>query len=152
MEVERVLTVNMLKPYYIKADENHIRVILAYKYFSIFIKGEVYQFIPIEEKEIRLHRKTREIVNLNAEFAFQRGKKIVRIAMSELVSLPNFLTLLHSIVEDFYQKNNLVDEEKMPSENESVIQELERLNLYRLIDKALDEHDEELFNKLTKLL
>lgn len=152
MGVERVLTVNMLKPYYIKADENNIRVILAYQYFSIFIKGEVYQFIPIEEKEIRLHRETREISNINAEFAFQRGKKIVRIAMTELVSLPNFLTLLHSIIEEFYKKNNILNEGKVPSENEGMVRELERLNLYRLIDKALDERDENLFYKLTKLL
>lgn len=149
-----MVTVRMLKPYYIKADENYIRVILAYQYFSVFINKEVYQFIPIEAKEIRLHRKNQKIVNTEARFAFQKGKDIIYIAMTELISLPDFLSELYSIVEQYYAQNIVEDEhEDEPNiESDLVVKELEKLNLNRLIDRALDERDAQAFYSLTKLL
>src|SRR5690625_3162430 len=94
----------MLKPYYIKSDAHYIRVVLAYQYFAIFVNQEVYQFIPTEAKEIRINRKTQKIVNIEAKFAFQKGKNIIYIPMTELISLPDFLIQLYSIVETYYSQ------------------------------------------------
>lgn len=58
-----MFTVKMLRPYYIKADEDHVRVILAYQYFSLFINEKVYQFVPTKAKEIQISRRTQKVVN-----------------------------------------------------------------------------------------
>jgi uncharacterized protein YpiB (UPF0302 family) len=146
-----MVTVKMLKPYYIKADADYVRVILAYQYFSVIINQQVYQFIPVEAKEIRIDRKTRKVKNLEAKFAFQKGKEVVYVSMSELISLPDFLEQLHAIAEPYYKKD-VMDQSDAENENVVIIAELERMNLKRLIDKALDDRDEESFNQLIKLL
>lgn len=150
--MQTVVTVKMLKPYYIKADAHRIRVILAYQYFSILINKEVYHFIPIEKKEIVIDRKTRRIVNIDAKFAFQKGKDIIYFKMSELISLPDFLIQLYFIVESYDARNQQNPKSKQSQETEFIINELERLNKVRMIDKALDERDEDTFYSLVKSL
>ncbi|MFD2044965.1 IDEAL domain-containing protein [Ornithinibacillus salinisoli] len=146
-----LISVKMLKPYYIKSNENYVRIILAYQYFAVVINKKVYQFIPVEAKEIRINRSTRKVENIGARFAFQKGKDIVYMTMSELLSLPDFLYQLHTIAKPYY---NCVDVESNEQENETaiIIDELEHLNVKRLIDNALDERDEEAFRTLVKLL
>src|SRR5690625_6896551 len=61
-----MITVKMLKPYYIKSNAQHVRVVLAYQYFSVVINQDVYQFIPVEAKEIRLNRTNKKVENINA--------------------------------------------------------------------------------------
>lgn len=150
--MEILLTVKMLKPYYIKTDAHHIRVVLAYQYFAIVIDQEVYQFIPTESKEIRINRKTQKIVNVDARFAFQKGKNIIYIPMTELISLPDFLIQLYAIVESYYGKGMIDKQDEESQEMDMIIDELERLNIKRLIDKSLDERDEAAFKSLVKLL
>lgn len=144
-----MVTVNMLKPYYIKAEVDYIRVILAYQYFSVLINQKVYQFIPVEAKEIRINRRTRKVENVEAKFAFQKGKEVVYMTISELILLPDFVNQLHSIAEPYYISENTIDQ---VNESAIMIHELENENVKRLIDKALDEQDEEAFNALVKYL
>ncbi|WP_077328082.1 IDEAL domain-containing protein [Virgibacillus siamensis] len=146
-----MVTVKMLKPYYIKADNEFIRVILAYQYFSVLIDEQVYQFVPTEAKEIRINRKTQKVENMGARFAFQKGKDIVYLTMTELISLPDFLLQLDVIAQPYYifeeeKQNNQIDETAL------IIHELENMNLRRLIDQSLDERDKGKFISLTKLL
>lgn len=150
--MEYLLTVKMLKPYYIKTDANQIRVVLAYQYFAIFIHNEVYQFIPTDAKEIRINRRTQKIINVDARFAFQKGKNIIYIPMTELISLPDFLIQLYSIVETYYANGHIEKHDEDSHEIDIVIDELERLNIKRLIDRSLDERDEATFQSLVKLL
>lgn len=147
-----MVTVKMLKPYYIKADANHVRVILAYQYFSILIKDQLYHFVPIEAKEIKIDRKTKKIVNVEARFSFQKGKDIIYIKMTELISLPDFLIQLYFIVESYYAQDKMECETEPSPESIAIIKELERLNIMRCIDKALDERDDKAFYSLVKLL
>lgn len=146
-----MVTVKMLKPYYIKADNDFIRVILAYQYFAVLIDEQVYQFVPTEAKEIRINRRTQKVENMGARFAFQKGKDIVYLTMSELISLPDFLLQLDVIAQPYYinekkQTNDQFDETAL------IVTELEKINLMRLIDKSLDERDSEAFHSLTKKL
>lgn len=129
-----VISVKMLKPYYIKADDEFVRIILAYQYFSVSINTHVYQFIPVEAKEIRINRKTRKVENVESRFAFQKGKEIIYMTMTELITLPDFLTQLHHIAKPYYEEFQEMDE--IASENRLILEELEKSNLKRLIDKA----------------
>jgi len=147
-----MVTVKMLKPYYIKTDNEHVRIVLAYQYFSIIIQEKVYQFIPIEANEIRINRRTQKVENIDAKFAFQHGKDVVYLTMAKLITLPDFLQQLHSIAGTYY-----IQDENELNGNSSIqhavlIDELERMNILRLIDKALDEKDEKSFYELVKLL
>jgi uncharacterized protein YpiB (UPF0302 family) len=144
-----VISVKMLKPYYIKADDQFVRIILAYQYFSVLINKQVFQFIPVEGKEIRINRRTRKVENVGSRFAFQKGKDIIYLTMTELISLPDFMTQLHHIAKPYYDENYEVNEE---FENRLMFNELERQNIKRLIDKALDERDEDTFRELVRLL
>lgn len=147
-----MVSVKMLRPYYIKADKKHVRVILAYQYFSIFVNEHVYHFIPIDAKEIVIHRKTKKIVNIESRFAFQKGKEIIYISMTELISLPDFLIQLYFIVESYYAQNKIEQKEQENPELDALIKELEYQNIKRLIDKSLDERDKNQFYSLVKFL
>lgn len=146
-----MFTVKMLKPYYIKADEDNIRVVLAYQYFSLFINEKVYQFVPTKAKEIQINRRTQKVVNTDALFAFQKGKDVIQVAMSELISIPDFLMQLSEIAKPYYIDES---EEKLAQKDENaiIINELEHENIKRLIDKALDERDQAAFDKLVDFL
>lgn len=139
-----MITVKMLKPYYIKANPKIVRIVLAYQYFSVSIKNEVYQFIPSDEKEIRINRYNKKIENIGARFAFQKGKNIVYMSMTDLISLPDFIFQLHTIAEPYFVKNI----EPTNDDTNKLIEELELQNLKRLIDQALDVRD---YNTLKEL-
>jgi len=143
-----MITVKMLKPYYIKANAEYVRVVLAYQYFSVVINDDTYQFIPIEAKEIRVNRSNKKIENIEARFAFQKGKKIIYMSMTELISLPDFIFQLHTIAKPYFKE----EKEAEHNENEELINELELINLKRLIDKALDKRDYKLLKELVKYL
>ncbi|MBY7144132.1 IDEAL domain-containing protein [Virgibacillus sp. NKC19-3] len=144
-----MVTVNMLKPYYIKAEDNYLRIILAYQYFSVLINQKIYQFIPVEAKEIRIHRRTGKVENVEAKFAFQKGKEVIYMTVSELMLLPDFVDQLHSIAEPYYINETAIDQK---NESAIIVRELEHENVKRLIDKALDEQDKEAFHTLVKYL
>lgn len=144
----------MLKPYYVKVDRKYVRLILGYQYFTVFMNNAEYEFIPTESKEIKINRQTRKIENIEDKFAFQKGTDIIYITMNELIYLPDFMIHLYDIAKPYYTKD-LDENEKQQVENDmnnAVIDELERLNIKRMIDKALDERDEESFHTLLKLL
>lgn len=149
-----MVTVKMLKPYYIKTEETHVRIILAYQYFSVLINRKVYQFIPVEANEIRIDRRTKKVVNTEAVFAFQNGKDVVNLPMSKLISLPDFLKQLDAIAESYYiqEQENDVSISIMEEELALLIEEMEKNNIRRLIDLALDNRDKHAFDRLTKLL
>lgn len=144
-----MVTVKLLKPYYIKMSADYIRVILAYQYFSLLINNQVYHFIPVEGKEIRINRKTKQVVNTETKFAFQKGNDTIYITMKKLTSLTDFMDQLTNIVEPYYTDDiSKLEDEK----NRNIFNEIERDNILRLIDRALDEKDQASFNYLIELL
>lgn len=70
-----MVTVKMLKPYYVKTEEKYIRIILAYQYFSIIMNKKVYQFIPVKSTEVRINRKTKKLRMSMMSLLFKKGKK-----------------------------------------------------------------------------
>lgn len=149
-----MVTVKLLKPYYIKMSSEYIRIILAYQYFSLIIDGKVYHFVPIKGKEIRINRRTKQVVNTETKFAFQKGKDIIYITMKKLTTLSDFMMQLNEIIKPYYEQPLLEEGKttKKKEETDEVIKQLELNNLKRLIDKALDEKDKETFEELIKFL
>lgn len=150
----KMVTVKLLKPYYIKMSSEYIRIILAYQYFTLIINGKVYHFVPIKGKEIRINRKTKQVVNTETKFAFQKEKDIIYITVKKLTTLSDFMMQLDRIIKPYYEQPLLEDREtvKRKKETDKIIKELEFENLKRLIDKALDEKDQKAFEQLVKLL
>ncbi|ASK62707.1 hypothetical protein CFK37_11415 [Virgibacillus phasianinus] len=146
-----MLTVKMLKPYYIKTENDYVRIILAYQYFALFINEKVYQFVPTKAKEIQINRRTQKVVNTDALFAFQKGKDVIQVAMSELISIPDFLLQLNEIAKPYYI-NETEEEINFKNENATIISELEQENIKRLIDQALDDRNRAAFERLVELL
>lgn len=149
-----MVTVKMLKPYYIKMNSEYIRIILAYQYFSLLIDKKVYHFVPIEGREILINRKTKKVVNTETKFAFQKGKEIIYITMKKLTSLVDFMDQLSEIIKPYYENSLAVrNEDTQLSESTNfLISELEVQNIKRLIDKSLDEGDIQTFHQLVKML
>ena len=149
-----MVSVKLLKPYYIKMNSDYIRIILAYQYFSLLIDKKVYHFVPIEGQEILVDRRTKEVVNTDTKFAFQKGKEIIYITMKKLTSLVDFMDQLEEIIKPYFDKPLVVREKDkvLREQTEKIIKELEIQNIKRLIDKSLDEGDQETFKSLVRLL
>lgn len=154
-----MVSVKLLKPYYIKMNSEYIRIILAYQYFSLFINKKVYHFVPIEGQEILVNRRTKKVVNTETKFAFQKGKDVIYITMKKLTSLVDFMDQLEEIIEPYYEEEEnkerslvVQPKEKLNEKTTLIIKELEEQNVRRLIDQALDERDVNAFYNLSKLL
>ncbi|HZW67930.1 MAG TPA: hypothetical protein VFF20_04925 [Pseudogracilibacillus sp.] len=150
-----MVTVKMLKPYYVKMNSQYIKVILAYQYFTLLIDGKLYHFVPIEGREILINRKTKKVVNTETKFAFQMENDIIYITMKKLTSLTDFMDQLNEIVRPYYENNAALMDEVELSLSEStneLISKLEADNIKRLIDRSLDDKDLDSFTELTKLL
>lgn len=142
-----MVSIKMLKPYYIQADDAYVRVVLAHQYFTIILNKQAYQFVPFKSKEIKINRRTQKVENVDAQFAFQKGKDIIYMTMSDLLSVPEFLVQLDVIVRVY------VEQKREPDiEDTAVIDELVRMNVKRMIDKALDSRNEAEFYRLVKML
>lgn len=151
MEVTELISLKILRPYHIKVNKKFIHIRLEHQFFSIYKDNEEYQFVPIESKEIRINRLTGKIDNVDATFAFQSGEKLFYISMEKLTFHPQFLNQINNIAKPYYNKTQ-VDEEVQKTEVELIINELEQINKKKLIDKALDNRDKELFYKLVRKL
>ena len=71
--------------------------------------------------------------------------------MTKLIYHPDFLDQVNRIAKPYYFKDSQ-DDLIGKTEINLIIDELEQQNKKRLIDKALDERDEELFYKLLNIL
>jgi len=149
-----MVSVKMLKPYYIKLNSKYIRIILAYQYFSLLIDKKVYHFVPIEGQEILVNRKTKQIVNTDTKLAFQKGKDITYFTIGKLTALSDFMDQIEEIIRPYDDSSTLDPKEKeiISKQTERIIKDLERDNIKRLIDQALDEKDEATFKSLVKML
>ncbi|WP_336618989.1 IDEAL domain-containing protein [Jeotgalibacillus sp. ET6] len=144
-----LLTIKMMKPFYTLQEGHDLKLVFAYQYFSVVKGKEVYQFIPVEANEIRINLKTKQIENLTDTFVFQRGTRIFRIPLFQLLQISDLVDHLKSIITFYVQQIKSDQEEEALSEE---ILFLERQNLRRLIDKALLTGDKDLFMELTDRL
>ncbi|MFA1821313.1 IDEAL domain-containing protein [Virgibacillus oceani] len=144
-----MLAFKTIKPYHIEVNVDYLNIVLAKSDFTILINSKEYQFIPLKAKKIKINRKSRLIENPKDIFAFHRDHDIIYITLTRFIQMTDFLVELHRIAKPYYYPENHSAE---IYDIDMVIDELERLNIKRLIDKALDKGDKEIFYKLLKLL
>ncbi|WP_411953924.1 IDEAL domain-containing protein [Alkalibacillus sp. S2W] len=137
-------SVKMLKPYYVKRDETYLRIILAFQYFSIEHHGKTYHFIPLEAREIIIDRRSEQIVNTDDQFVFQHGKEYLTLPLYQLMAFEQFETYVNELIKRLNSDACEVSEEELLD----VITTLEHENFMRLIDQALENRDEAMFNAL----
>ncbi len=74
---------------------------------------------------------------------------MVYVSVTDLLQLPEFITHLHTIVSPYYEEGIEISQQSS-REVKELIRELEKNNLRRLIDRAIDEQDEDAFHLLTE--
>ncbi|WP_182199677.1 IDEAL domain-containing protein [Paraliobacillus salinarum] len=144
-----MFSVHMFQPYYVKEESDRIRIVLAYQYFSLEFEGKVYQFVPLEARKIEINRKTLQVINQNEFFIFQNEKNFKSITLDHLLEIPSFRKRLKEIVDPYV--NEVVNPFSYNEINE-VIVSLEKKNMKRLIDQALDKKDISEFMKYSTQL
>ena len=144
-----MLAFKTIKPFHIDVDDDYLYLILEKSDFTILINNKEYEFTPMKAKRIKINRIGKQVENPKDIFAFQRDNDIIYITLERIIQITDFLVELHRIVKPYYY---LEDKSADIYDNDMVIEELEQLNIKRLIDKALDQGDQETFYKLLNLL
>lgn len=173
-----MIKVQFMKPFYTKLENNGetLRLVFAYQYFSVVKDEKVYQFIPIEGKEMKIDLNKEQITNLSEVFVFQNGNKFLRLPLYQLALVSNLYDFLTPILKQckdnlgakvkYENKNNkgtkVYSEKKgkdvlaisntISEEAESIVFEIETQNILHAIDLSLEDGDEETFKKLTAML
>lgn len=144
-----MLSVKRMTPFYTSKEDFRLRLVFAYQYFSILKGQEVFQFVPIEGKEIVINMRSLQVENLGEVFVFQRGSRFIRLPLYQLLLISDLHLHLSTVLEGIFQ---LAPELSEPQarENEQLISELEMVNRLRMIDYALEKNDRELFIELTE--
>lgn len=145
-----MLQIRRIEPFYTKRVGNQLKLVFAYQYFSVLKDDELFNFIPVEGKEIIINLKNLQIENLSDVFVFQRGSRFIRLPLYQLLLVSNIHDHLQKILAgmqiDVIQ-NKLSVEAR--SEYADLLEELEEVNRQHLIDVALETRNEQLFNDLT---
>ncbi|WP_164218300.1 IDEAL domain-containing protein [Virgibacillus sp. YIM 98842] len=144
-----MLAFKTFKPYHLEANDDYLYLVLAKSDFTILINNKEYQFIPLKAKKIKINLTNGQVDNPNDIFAFQRDNDIIYITLTRFLQMTDFLVELHRIAKPYcYPERKFYE----IYDHEMVIDELERLNIKRLIDRALDERDRDSFYQLLKKL
>ena len=144
-----MLSVKRMTPFYTSKEDFRLRLVFAYQYFSIVKGKEVFQFVPIEGKEIVVNMKSLQVENLGEILVFQRGSRFIRLPLYQLLLISDLHLHLSAVLEGIF---HLAPELSEPQsrEIEQLIGELEWENRLRLIDRALEMNDKKQFDELTE--
>lgn len=140
-----MLLVQMMKPFYTQLEQDRIKLVFAYQYFSVKKDDELFHFIPVEGKEIIVNAQTMQVENLSDVFVFQKGNRFIRLPLYQLLLVSDIHTHLVSIIE----MSDVGESTSLPKEEvEEMIQQLEQDNYDRMIDFALLNKNEKLFHEI----
>ncbi|MGE7092695.1 transcriptional regulator [Lysinibacillus sp. NPDC048646] len=141
-----MMQVQYMKPFYTKITGDKLRLVFAYQYFSILKENEIFHFIPIEGKEMIINLHTQQIENLSEVFVFQKGNRFIRLPLYQLLLITNVHEHLAPILESATPKPQIpLVSSVTVGEMEQLIIEIEQKNFDYLIDRALLDHNEDLF-------
>ncbi|AYC28856.1 transcriptional regulator [Paenisporosarcina cavernae] len=143
-----MLHVQLMKPFYSQQEGTKMKLVFAYQYFSIKKDEELFHFIPVEGKEIIVNLATYQVENLSDVFVFQKGNRFIRLPLYQLLLVSD----IHVHLQTILQHGSVQPEEEPLSDILAVADEaivaLEHENRERMIDYALMNRDENLFNRL----
>ncbi|MFE3573927.1 transcriptional regulator [Lysinibacillus sp. NPDC059133] len=98
------MEVTFLKPFYTNIVGNNLRIVFAYQYLSINKGGKVFHFIPMEDKEIIIDIRTRQVTNLKDVFVFQEEHNFIRLPLYQFLLISNVNDLLSEIIDSAERK------------------------------------------------
>jgi len=143
-----MLQVQLMKPFNTKVEDGRIKLVFAYQYFSIRKEDEIFQFIPVEGKEIIINAKNLQVENLSDIFVFQKGNRFIRLPLYQLMLVSD----IHIHLQEIIDANNKVKLEELSIEGiAEIIDILENENYKQMIDYSLDHRNELLFQQLMEL-
>jgi len=147
-----MLQIRRIEPFYTKRVGDRLKLVFAYQYFSVLKDDELFNFIPVEGKEIIINLKTLQVENLSDVFVFQRGSRFIRLPLYQLLLVSNIHDHLQKILDDLELKKEQKEARAAAhSEFEVLFTEMENQNRLHLIDVALDRRDKSLFDELTNM-
>lgn len=147
-----MLQIRRIEPFYTKRVGDRLKLVFAYQYFSVLKDDELFNFIPVEGKEIIINLKTLQVENLSDVFVFQRGSRFIRLPLYQLLLVSNIHDHLQKILDDLELKKEQKEARAAAhSEFEVLFTEMEDQNRLNLIDVALDRRDKDLFDELTNM-
>lgn len=135
--------VNMT-PFRTKVEGETLKIVFAYQYIQINKDGEIFNFIPIEGREIIFDFKYQHIKNLDDVFVFYRLNRFISLPLYKLA------TLCEGFEESVYQISKKI-KSGCGEEIESLVKEIEYFNIQREIDRHLELRDFETCRKLVEL-
>lgn len=139
-----MLYVKLMKPFYTKREENLVRFVFAYQYFSLLKDDELFHFVPVEGKEIIVNMNTFQVENLSEVFVFQKGNRFIRLPLYQLLLISDIHLHLQAILQGEKAVSSEVAEQTRQEAAEA-IELLEKENYERMIDYALEARDEAMF-------
>lgn len=148
--VSFMIQVQYMKPFFTRISGATLRLVFAYQYFSIMKDDELFHFVPLEGKEMKINLMTHKIENLTEVFVFQKGKRFIKIPLYQLLVISNLHEYLTPLLEQFPIENTVTESESLQSEVDQLILNLEIQNFNYLIDEALQNRDQHLFNQLVQ--
>ena len=143
-----MLHIQRMKPIYVTQEQAKVRLVFEYQYFTIKKGEELFHFIPAEGKEIHINLRNLQVENLGDIFVFQKGNRFIRLPLYQLLLISD----IHAHLKEILQGADIMENDPLllePGEVENLIEELERMNLLNLIDRALEQGDRDLFHDLT---
>jgi len=144
-----MLEVEMMKPFYITQEDHSMKLLFEYEYFSIRKGEEIFEFIPAEGKEININVNTYQIENLGDVFVFQNGNRFIRLPLYQLLLISDIHSHLQTIMQQI-EIDWKDPDVTWTKETEKLIEQLEKENFERLLDRSLIEGDRKLFMQLTE--
>lgn len=144
-----MLSIKRMTPFYTSKEDFRLRLVFEYQYFSIMKGDEVFQFVPMEGKEIVVNMKSLQVENLGEIFVFQRGSRFIRLPLYQLLMISDLHMHLSSVLERVIHLASGLSQQEL-TEVELLIEELEHENRLRLIDRALEANDKKQFDELTE--
>lgn len=146
-----MIQVQYMKPFYTRVIGSTLRLVFAYQYFSIRKDNELYHFVPTEGKEININLVTKKIENLSEIFVFQKGKRIIKLQVNQLLLISNLHEHIKPILATFSVEATEVLKNGPPkSDIDRLIQDLEIQNFNNLIDETLTKRDQQMFYQLVQ--
>ncbi|MCM3356468.1 MULTISPECIES: transcriptional regulator [unclassified Psychrobacillus] len=140
-----MLLVQLMKPFYTQLEGDRIKLVFAYQYFSLRKDDELFDFIPVEGKEIIVNANSLQVENLSEVFVFQKGNRFIRLPLYQLLLVSDIHVHLQTII----NANNVDESSSMLLEGtQEIIDHLEKENFDRMIDYALLHKDATLFREL----
>lgn len=93
-----MMKIEYLKPFYTKVTGNKLRLVFAHQYLSISKDNDIFQFIPIEGKEMIVNLDTEQVENLSQVFVFQKNKRFIRLPLYQLLLITNIHSFINPII------------------------------------------------------